>query len=370
MSFAKSFMATAATALIAFSAAQAQPVTDETGDVGIGTTVTDQSALLDMVSTDKGILIPRMNTVQRDLIATPAEGLMIYNTDDNSFQVWSSASGAAQWDRVVTTGNQDGWLTEGNGGLVDGANNFLGTNDATPVRVRTGGTERVTVTAGGNVGINDPTPDARLSVDITADRPALELTQDGDAPALLINESDFQAGILINEEDTGPGIRIFEEDDGPGIMISENGDGDGLRVDEDDNGDGMVVIEDGDGDGMFISESGNGNALVVTNGGAGNAINASGNVVISNGSLTLSNAVLASGGIVGTTTNVAHVLDNTIIFTPATVTLPAAVNGKTIIVTTDDPDGLTVTGPVAGGTVGGNRGGMFVGSNGAWYRVD
>ena len=145
MSFAKSFMATAATALIAFSAAQAQPVTDETGDVGIGTTVTDQSALLDMVSTDKGILIPRMNTVQRDLIATPAEGLMIYNTDDNSFQVWSSASGAAQWDRVVTTGNQDGWLTEGNGGLVDGTNNFLGTNDATPVRVRTNGAERIII---------------------------------------------------------------------------------------------------------------------------------------------------------------------------------------------------------------------------------
>ena len=183
MSFAKSFMATAATALIAFSAAQAQPVTDETGDVGIGTTVTDQSALLDMVSTDKGILIPRMNTVQRDLIATPAEGLMIYNTDDNSFQVWSSASGAAQWDRVVTTGNQDGWLTEGNGGLVDGTNNFLGTNDATPVRVRTNGAERIIITPGGNVGINDATPNARLNVSMTADQPAIEITQDGDCPA-------------------------------------------------------------------------------------------------------------------------------------------------------------------------------------------
>ena len=39
------------------------------------------SAMLDIKNTSKGILIPRMTQVQRDAIASPAEGLMIYQTN-------------------------------------------------------------------------------------------------------------------------------------------------------------------------------------------------------------------------------------------------------------------------------------------------
>ena len=45
----------------------------------------DASAMLDVKSTDKGMLIPRMTTSQRDLINTPAAGLMIYNTTTKHF---------------------------------------------------------------------------------------------------------------------------------------------------------------------------------------------------------------------------------------------------------------------------------------------
>ncbi len=41
----------------------------------------DNSAMLDVKSTDKGILIPRMTQAQRDAIASPANGLIIYQTD-------------------------------------------------------------------------------------------------------------------------------------------------------------------------------------------------------------------------------------------------------------------------------------------------
>ena len=51
---------------------------------GIGTTSVAASALLDMVSTAQGFLPPRMTEAQRDAIATPATGLMVYNTDDNT----------------------------------------------------------------------------------------------------------------------------------------------------------------------------------------------------------------------------------------------------------------------------------------------
>ena len=49
--------------------------------VGIGTTTPDASSALDITSTTKGLLIPRMTAAQRDAISSPATGLMIYQTD-------------------------------------------------------------------------------------------------------------------------------------------------------------------------------------------------------------------------------------------------------------------------------------------------
>ncbi len=49
--------------------------------VGIGTTIPNTSAALDITSTNSGLLIPRMSEVNRIAIATPATGLLIYQTD-------------------------------------------------------------------------------------------------------------------------------------------------------------------------------------------------------------------------------------------------------------------------------------------------
>lgn len=57
--------------------------------VGIGTIVPDASAILDMQSTTQGMLIPRMTLAERDAIATPAEGLQIYNTTNNSSDIFT-----------------------------------------------------------------------------------------------------------------------------------------------------------------------------------------------------------------------------------------------------------------------------------------
>src|SRR5215218_4090660 len=53
-----------------------------TGSAGIGTTTPNASSILDMVSTSKGLLIPRMTKVQRDAIGSPATGLMIFQTNN------------------------------------------------------------------------------------------------------------------------------------------------------------------------------------------------------------------------------------------------------------------------------------------------
>lgn len=49
-------------------------------NIGVGTGTPDASAKLDVTSTTKGFLPPRMTTSQRDAIASPADGLMIYNS--------------------------------------------------------------------------------------------------------------------------------------------------------------------------------------------------------------------------------------------------------------------------------------------------
>jgi len=53
--------------------------------VSIGTVDPQPSALLELASKSKGLLIPRMNSSERDLIIAPAVGLLIYNTSTSSF---------------------------------------------------------------------------------------------------------------------------------------------------------------------------------------------------------------------------------------------------------------------------------------------
>lgn len=75
------------------------------GQVGIGTIAPDGSAVLDLNSTDKGFLLPRMTTVQRDQILGPANGLMIYNTTGNHVEVNSGTPELPAW--TVSNGNSE-----------------------------------------------------------------------------------------------------------------------------------------------------------------------------------------------------------------------------------------------------------------------
>ncbi len=52
-------------------------------------TEAEPSAMLDIKSTDKGMLIPRMTVTQRDSISFPANGLMVYITDDSTFSYFN-----------------------------------------------------------------------------------------------------------------------------------------------------------------------------------------------------------------------------------------------------------------------------------------
>lgn len=70
------------------------------GAVGIGTASPNASALLDLTSTTKGLLLMRMTKAQRDAISSPADGLVIYQTDNN-IGLKVRVSGA--WHSINTT---------------------------------------------------------------------------------------------------------------------------------------------------------------------------------------------------------------------------------------------------------------------------
>ncbi len=67
-------------------------------NMGIGTLVPDPSSLLDLTADDKGFLVPRMTTVQKLAIISPATGLLVYDITTNSFWyfngiIWVEAIG-------------------------------------------------------------------------------------------------------------------------------------------------------------------------------------------------------------------------------------------------------------------------------------
>jgi hypothetical protein len=61
----------------------------ELGRVGIGTNTPNNSASLDITSTTRGFLPPRMTGAQAEAISTPAEGLLLYTTDGSGVTITS-----------------------------------------------------------------------------------------------------------------------------------------------------------------------------------------------------------------------------------------------------------------------------------------
>jgi N-acetylneuraminic acid mutarotase len=66
--------------------------------VGIGTATPDSSAILDLSSTNKGFLMPRMTTALRDAIPDPVQGLKIFNTDDRCEDTWDGTKWSKNCD--------------------------------------------------------------------------------------------------------------------------------------------------------------------------------------------------------------------------------------------------------------------------------
>ncbi len=119
------------------------------GSVGIGTTSPNSTSIMDLTSTSKGILIPRMTQTQRNAISSPATGLLIYQTDNTpGFYYYTGSS----WSSVSSGGTIIGSGTSGYVTFWNGTNSVTGNSnlywDATNYRL----------------GINTSSPQAPLQV--------------------------------------------------------------------------------------------------------------------------------------------------------------------------------------------------------------
>ena len=97
--------------------------------VGINTTTPHSTAILDVKSNTKGVLLPRTSTISRLAIVNPAKGLILYDTTASSFYFYSGTA----W-QPISAGN-NGWSITGNPG-TNPATNFIGTTDNQPLRFR------------------------------------------------------------------------------------------------------------------------------------------------------------------------------------------------------------------------------------------
>jgi trimeric autotransporter adhesin len=97
--------------------------------VGINNGTPHASAILDIKSNTKGLLIPRTSTISRLAIVNPAKGLMLYDTTTSSF--WFHNDSA--WAQLSITNNS--WNLAGNT-VIDPDTNFIGTTNNQPLRFR------------------------------------------------------------------------------------------------------------------------------------------------------------------------------------------------------------------------------------------
>ena len=143
----------------------------QNNNVGIGTVTPNASSMLDVVSTSKGMLVPRMTTVQMNAVPSPANGLIIYNTDSSCFcyynsTAWKSLCNAGATGANGATGPTGPTGSAGSNGAA-GATGPTGTTGVTGATGATGptGATGIAGTNGLNCwdtngnGINDPSED-------------------------------------------------------------------------------------------------------------------------------------------------------------------------------------------------------------------
>lgn len=127
-----------------------------TAQVGIGTTNPASGSMLDIVSSDKGLLIPRVGLTGTDdtttITPSATEGLLVFNTNTAGSGINSVSEGfyywnGIKWVRLQT--NDKYWSIDGNDNITEGVN-FIGTINDRNLDFKTDNTNRLRIPANAN----------------------------------------------------------------------------------------------------------------------------------------------------------------------------------------------------------------------------
>lgn len=136
--------------------------------VGIGTTTPANSSMLDIQSTTKGVLIPRMTTAQRTVIAGPANGLLIFDTDTKSFWFYNVNA----WKELVSGSS----IVDADG---DSKVEVEKNADEDIVRFSTAGTEYMQIGSNGDILLGNRAASTTPDSDVTSAQNYTKITADG-----------------------------------------------------------------------------------------------------------------------------------------------------------------------------------------------
>ncbi len=127
-------------------------------------------AILDLNSTTKGLLIPRLTTAQRVAMPNLSAGMMVFDTDDNHFWYYTTS-----WQQV----SGSGWLLSGNAG-TSAATDFIGTTDSRILNFRTNNTNRLQIGTTGDVILpSDQNSLQFATASATSNAPMMRMFQSG-----------------------------------------------------------------------------------------------------------------------------------------------------------------------------------------------
>lgn len=185
-------------------------------NVAINTTgaLPDNSSILDINSTNTGLLIPRIVLTSADLstpVTSPANSLIVFNTATNGtglnlvtpgYYYWDTPNN--RWRRINNESNA--WQTNGNYNTIASTsaigitanNNYIGTNDNIDFVMVTNGLERFRIRNNGNIGIGTLTPNYKLHIFNQGALEPMMVMESNDDISLRI-KSNYNSGGIYGE---------------------------------------------------------------------------------------------------------------------------------------------------------------------------